>query len=250
MNGITPIISFLLSISSLGSVCGIRVLNSPKYLNGKPPDAAATIANPKNVSTSELTICVWVLNFYKEISVFVEDSENRAFALNVEEVSNYVKINSIYYRYSFPPTFEWLPETWALFCFAFDNRAKIFKIYLNAEEIFQDQQKIKLKDYKIAPDFLKYQQIGQSKRIAGRITQLNMWSSILTLQEVLEVYKCRKVDHTPDILDWETVQFNLGPNITIENLDDKEGPFVEGYVGKEETYMFKDIWWQDARTKK
>jgi hypothetical protein len=126
-----------------------------------------------------------------------------------------------------------------LFCFLFDSTAKSFKIYLNSEQIFQDEQKIKLKDYEIASDFLKYQKIGYAKNFAGRITKLNIWSRLLTPEQVLEVHKCQMVD-APDILNWETVQLELGPNITLETMDANDGPCVKGHIGKEDTYVFKD----------
>ena len=139
------------------------------------------------MSTSELTICTWVLSFYKENADFLRETDNRGFRLPVEHISNYVKIDSVFYRFAFPANFEWLPDTWAFFCFTLDTRSKIFQIFLNGEMIFKEEQRTKLKDYKIAPNFLQYLQIGNSKDFAGQITLLNMWSKVISHGKILEL---------------------------------------------------------------
>ena len=54
-------------LASFDFMLGLRVLNTPKYDSTKSSfDGFAMIANPTNVSASELTICTWVLGFYKE----------------------------------------------------------------------------------------------------------------------------------------------------------------------------------------
>ena len=143
-------ISFLFLVffvSHIDHIIGIQVLNTPKFLTSDPPkDSFATIANHENVSISELTTCIWALNFYKEDSWFWAENpllDKRGFRLSVlqaEWSANYVKIGSFFYRYSFPQHFEWLPDTWALFCFSFDNESKQFSIYLNSEHIFKSQE--------------------------------------------------------------------------------------------------------------
>ena len=198
----------IIILSSVNIISSLKVLNTPKYLSTKPPsDGFAAIVSSKNVSTSELTICIWVLSFYKENAFFLRESDKRGFRLSVQHSSNYVQIDSVFYRYAFPSNFEWLPDTWAFFCFTLDVRSKIFNIFLNGEMVFEDEQKIKLKDYKIAPNFLQYLQIGDSKDFAGQITELNMWSKVLSQGEVLGLYRCSKIDRDPDILEWDTVQF-------------------------------------------
>ena len=229
---------------------GLKVLKTPKFHIGDTPvDAFATIANLKNISTSELTICVWVLNYYKEDSWFFEETSDKGIRLSVLQTdwfANYIKVGQFYFRFSFPQHFEWLPDIWAFFCFLFDNKVKRLSLYLNSEKIFENQEEEQLKDYKIAPYFLNHQKIGNAKHFAGQITKLNIWSEVLTPEKVKDVYSCKMDVRRPDIVDWETVSLNVGQGLSIENsYDDTE--LCDGRQAEEEQiYVFNHLSTMDS----
>ena len=110
-------------------IVGLKVLQTPKYLTGKPhPNSVSRVLNPQPVSTTRLTICTWVLSFYKQDSIFLRETEDKGFRLSVEHLNNYVKIGSSFYRFSFPPGYEWLPDTWALLCLALKPSSKVLRL--------------------------------------------------------------------------------------------------------------------------
>ena len=74
MKEIVSYVSLIFLMFYIDDNLAIKVLQTPKFQAGDiPEDSFATFANTKEVSISELTICAWVLNFYKEDSWFLEE---------------------------------------------------------------------------------------------------------------------------------------------------------------------------------
>jgi hypothetical protein len=43
-------------------------------------------------------------------------------------------------------------------------------------------------------------------------------------------YRSPTIDYASDISDWETIQLNLGTNITLENIYEFDVPFGDGHI--------------------
>ena len=45
---------------------------------------------------------------------------------------------------------------------------------------------------------------------SGHVTDLNMWSSALSDEEMKNITTCKPINPPPDYLDWSTAQWELG----------------------------------------
>ena len=93
MKAIVPYVTLIFLMSNMENNLTIKVLKTPKFHTGDPPaDSFATFSKTEEASTSELTICLWVLNFYKEDSWFLEEVDKRGFRLSVVQTEIYGNI--------------------------------------------------------------------------------------------------------------------------------------------------------------
>ena len=66
----------------------------------------------------------------------------------------------------------------------------------------------------IQQDFLEHEKFGKYGKFSCQFTDLNIWSTILDDEDIMELYSCEEFVKVPDVLEWKYAELVLGPNIT------------------------------------
>ena len=144
-------------------------------------------------------------------------SDNRFFGTTFRSGVLYFYIGSFSRtRIIVPEHISFTPEKWRFLCFSFDNIEKVLMVYLDSEKITEKTIDNGLENFEIESDFLKGEKFAKAKKFASKISDLNVWSKILTQEEIIDMYSCKDSLVAPDVLDWDTAEFDLGPNVTLE----------------------------------
>ena len=215
----------------------IKVLTTPKFEKGKAPsDSFATLRNPSSPPLKQVSSCLWnSLNFESFAETW--SSSNSFFGTAFWTGVAYLYIGPFSStRMTIPEHVSFTPEKWRFFCFSFDNIEKVLKVYIDSEKIMETTIDNGLDNFEIESDFLKGEKFASAKKFAGQISDLNVWSKILTQDEINDMYSCKDSLETPDVLDWETAEFDLGPNLTLTVRE--EHPCLEKENEKMENVIY------------
>ena len=87
---------------------------------------------------------------------------------------------------------------------------KRLKVYLNSELIFEKEIDNVTEGLRLPKDFLKNLQIGKASAFTGELSELNIWSKVLTDDKINDLYECKAIPE-----DWKTEEFQFGPNIIV-----------------------------------
>ena len=97
-------------------------------------------------------------------------------------------------------------------------------LYLNAGQIFFQTN---ITDLAILPtDFLQ-RTIFPLDSNSGNLTGVNIWSKILTPNEIEDIYTCGPGSQDGDLMDWDNIIFDVMPAnnvIKVTTAEDDEGP--------------------------
>ena len=126
-------------------------------------------------------------------------------------------------EYKFFPT--WKPDEWNIFCVTHSSSSGEFKMFINNDLVFQYDNILFRKKEKEENVFLlnafSYQKNDYIFPFDGSITDLNIWSSIFSSEEVREWSDC-KSENPADILSWENAEFKLYGDIQTIEVEKKE----------------------------
>ena len=122
-----------------------------------------------------------------------------------------------------------VPHSWSSFCITFDNQNKELALYFNSYELYNKRNISELQNLKFPTDFLR-SLIFPADKSSSILTNLNIWSKILTKEEVKDIYLCNGSSPPPDLVNWENISFSINPenpDIKLTNIDDEESPCEE-----------------------
>ena len=159
----------------------LKILKTPKFPDGKtPPSSFATFRGAK------LFARLWVSPTHKHHAEVLSRNEDSGLLLTFKSDGNYIAIDSYYIRFDFSSDF--VPSKWMFFCFTFDNSENKIKIYEGSKLILEKQI-----SKEIPEDFLQNLQLGKASKFAGELTQLNIWSQVLTDDDIKILGDCKEV---------------------------------------------------------
>ena len=192
-----------------------KILRTPLLIQEKISESSfAVVQNPLSPSSSKLSLCIWVSQTFENKFNILSAKDERGFSILFDPSGNTISIDGVDIQFKFPPKYNFIPEKWIFFCFAFDNTDKKMKIFRNAENIFE--KKIKsLENYEIHKDFVGLQQIGKATQFVGDISDMNIWSEALEDAMIEKLYACQEIPTTPDVLSWNNADLELGPGLFV-----------------------------------
>ena len=135
--------------------------------------------------------------------------KQKYFGIYLTLVGKYIIIGNVAFRIEFPKDFKFTPEKWVFFCFSYNNENKSLVAYLDSKRIFDRIIKDHLDTFEIGRDFLNYEKFGDARYFVGNLTDINMWSSVLTEAEVIELFSCKAIDNIPDVVEWKFAEIAL-----------------------------------------
>ena len=177
----------------------VRILRAPIFPEGNAPNSSfANLKNPTIFITEEFSICFWVLVNFEYHAEVLSRNENGGVIITFLSHGNYIEVDSYSIRFEFPRNFRFIPEKWMFLCLTSNKR---LKVYLNSELIFEKEIDNVTEGLRLPKDFLKYLQIGKASAFAGELSELNIWSKVLTDDKINDLYECKDITDVPDILD-------------------------------------------------
>ena len=226
----------------------VRILTTPTFDAGSaPPSSFVTIKNSASPALTKISSCFWT-SLYLEDLGYVWARTKSSFGFRFQRGRNYIFVDYVAIRYEIPSDFIFTPEKWIFFCFSFDNTNKELKLFLNSQKILDKIIEKHWDNFKIEKNFLQSAKFGDASKFAGKISDLNIWSTILNDEEVKKLYDCAEISKVADVLDWTVAEFDLGPNIT---LTEKEvHPCLEKGNGESNIFLYsvKSSMLQQRRT--
>ena len=197
----------------------LKILHVPKR-DGQDyhESSLARVRNPQRRVIVTFSLCVWISRSFDEISNILKNEENGlgVFLYPINKGS-FLVFDTIWYKFPLPE--EWHPESWAFLCFSYHDIDKEIHIYWNSIKVFEKMDKKSLKDFSIGNSFLEDLKIGEVKQFSGNIAKLDIWSKILTKEEIEDIFNCKTIQSKPDILDWENTDFDIGKDMIMKNTE-------------------------------
>ena len=204
----------------------------------------ATLKNPPQLTSSSLTMCIWTKPitfsynqffgvFRDKTKLYLEDFSNdgRSLYLRICETCNA-------YSISLADRQRILPYSWVLICLQIDVSNNLVRLYLNSELIFEKYDKENMAHLNLKDNFLSF---GLRIINAGaNRTGLQVWSTILSEENIEAMYECDKSYPKPDVLNWNDVEFDVKPKtnkIILSTVPEEDGPCSRN---KEELFFFAD----------
>jgi hypothetical protein len=203
-----------------------------------------TIRNPPYFEHSRFSICWWVKTRFRNKYKFLDTDDYIRFEdyYGKGDTLDFYFGNGYEYKPHYihiPKGQEIVPHSWTLFCISYNNDNKMLAVYLNSVQIYNKTEKSDLEAFTVEKDFLSMIKFQVDKN-SGNLTGLNIWSDILTAEQVIDIYKCKPYQ-APDLIAWENVKFDVNPpniNIQLSEINDKDGPCEEN---KEGIHVFKTM---------
>ena len=115
------------------------------------------------------------------------------------------------YYMDVPDGQEIVPHTWTFICITFDNDEKDLGVYLNSNKISKKTEENDMENFRFEKDFLARNIKFEVSWYSGNITNLNIWSSILTKEQIIRLFQCKQEYPKPDLLEWGNMQLNIKP---------------------------------------
>ena len=217
--------SILILCLSLKYCLSIKVIVTPKFQEGPTPSSAFTrIKNVSSPALVSISSCCWSALDLEDIGS-VWATRNTYFGNSFKSDAKYMYVGKIVNRFQLPADFVFIPERWTFFCFSFDNSKKLLNVYFNGEMVLKKIIKKHLENYEIKKNFLENEKFGNAYQFAGKYSDLNIWSTILSKETIRRLHDCEKDLKTlPDVLNWEFVELDLGTNITSK--EEKDHPCI------------------------
>ena len=188
----------------------------------------ATIQNAPNFNGKYVSMCWWVNIPYRRSVTFIRYPA----VLSIMDYYGTGKV--LFFLFSSPEYNRYdvkvpdgkgiVPHSWTFLCFTYDNQANAVGLYLNAGQIFFQTN---ITDLAILPtDFLQ-RTIFPLDSNSGNLTGVNIWSKILTPNEIEDIYNCGPGSRDGDLMDWDNIIFDVMPAnnvIKVTTAKDDEGP--------------------------
>ena len=111
----------------------------------------------------------------------------------------------------FPNDLQIVPHTWTFFCITFDNDEKIVETYVNSRKVFKRKIPEVFAEVEWEMEFLKKRVKFNVVDYTGNLTGLNLWSRVLTTENIISLYSCNQDHDPPDLIDWEDMELNIIP---------------------------------------
>ena len=230
-----------LSILSLFDISfGAKILVIGEDGNGYE----ATINNAPDLEVQTFSICWSVKTRFYTYYDFLRTGNTSSVRLELKDVFGHGEQFFIYFwKYMVdievaPKGKKILPHSWTSICISYDNQIMELALYLNSDQIFAKRNLSKLQDLTLPKDFLSNLIFPVDKNSCN-LTNLNIWSKVLTKAEVTDIYLCDQQTPPPDLVSWENISFNINPvnpDIRLTNIQDQESPCEER---KEHIYLIK-----------
>ena len=169
----------------------MKILKTPQFEDGKaPPSSFATLKNPSTVSVSKLSLCLWIAPSAENKGEVLSKKEEEGFSIHFKHDNNFITIDGVDIKFEFPASYRF-PEKWLSFCFTFADKS--LKIFLDSKRRFGEVFDNILAKYEISEEFLSSLQFGKATNFAGKISDLNIWSTVLYDDKILRLYECREI---------------------------------------------------------
>ena len=128
-----------------------------------------------------------------------------------------------------------VPHSWSSICITYNDQNLELALYLNSDQIFVKRIP-RLQDLTLPKDFL-HNLIFPVDKNSCNLTDLNIWSKVLTKDEVADIYQCDPHSPHPDLVAWQNISFTINPDnpdIRLTTIQEKESPCEER---KEHIYL-------------
>ena len=174
-----------------------------------------TLKNPPQLTSSAVTMCIWtkpiVFSYIPIFGLFRDKTKLYLEDASDDGKSLYLRICGPCNAYNIDLSMSQriLPYFWVLICLQIDVPRNLVRLYLNSELIFEKYDKENMVHLDLEDNFL-----GFGIRINGaeaNRTGLQVWSTILDAENILQMYKCGKSYPEPDVLNWNDVEFDVKP---------------------------------------
>ena len=71
------------------------------------------------------------------------------------------------------------------FCFSYNNVNKEVKVFINGKQVMQKIIETHLDSFEISENFLETEKFGNAYQFSGKFSDLNIWSTILSVEQFL-----------------------------------------------------------------
>ena len=196
----------------------IKVVTVPRFVEPevKKSTVFLRIKDSKSPPLENITSCMWIASEL-ESHGSVWSTGNPHFRTYLSKSRRYVTINGVASRFEYPPHYKFSPEKWIFHCFSLHGGTKNLQVFFDGEKVLERSLETALSDFGIKENFLMNDTFADAYSFAGEFSDLNIWSTVLTSEDISQLYDCKKILNAPDILDWTNVEFDMHPNITIVN---------------------------------
>ena len=216
---------FIFCFSFVNEVAPVKIF---RFTDNREDDTGAKIRTRpgQNVKVTDLTFCFDVFVTLIRSFSFVRSKDSKDLSVAVPESldSIQVQFKGIWYL-AYNDLVE--PYNWGTFCLAYDTSDESLTLAYKGVIIFTKKDPIILGSRSLSETFISSLMLGQKKgaeSMDGQITNFRMWSKPLTKIQLLSLSKCdgalaQPVAGDPDLVNWETQEWDLDEGITEQSAD-------------------------------
>ena len=205
---------FLISFQQIGA---LKVFSTTDDIEKFVVGGRATLTTPPNASIEDITICYRFLQF---------SNLNNQFHIIDGRFLNVVETALIYFGtwkqskslefmgQSFTIIAEWRPLVWNTMCMSYETKSSNIIITSNNLIMRFDVEK-ELKKKLIPEKLLKNLTLmggtgvyANSSAMFGKMTDVNIWSYAMTVEELKAWMNCKK-NLSGNVIDWETAEWEI-----------------------------------------
>ena len=233
------LVNALLILSLFDISFGAKILIIGKDEN----EYEATINKAPDLEVQTFSICWSVKTRFHTSYTFLRTANTSSVHVTLKDIFGSGETIFIYFlKYMAdievaPKGKKIMPHSWTSICITYDNQNMELALYLNSYQIFS--KKIpRLQDSTLPKDFLATLIFPVDKNSCN-LTNLNIWSKVLTKDEVTDIHLCDQQAPPPDLVSWENISFTIrpdNPDIRLTTIHDQESPCEES---KEHIYLVK-----------
>ena len=212
-------------------ISSVKILNINDVKEGEVFNI--TIKNPPEFTGSKISVCWWVKTLYRANYDFLGSAGDET---GLYLYDFYGSGKSLYFFFAnssrsqnikFPNGHKIVPHAWTLLCLSFDNNEKTVVIHLNSKQVHKEVGIDEMDDNMLGNDFLGRNIRFQVDSYSGNLTGVRVYSDILTQDQVKSIYQCKPDYPSPDLIDWDEVEFDIKPeteDIELLDIPDSDGP--------------------------
>ena len=215
-----------------GFISPTKILKIPKIKDGEKHNVKLT--HNSSVSTSSFSVCLWFKTNFDIWTLHLESPGGWTMIINDygkrgEELFFWFGLQeqSFMHDIDLPNNNSIMPYFWTFICFTFDSDADNIALYLNSDLIYS--KSTRSEQYLVQNTSLSSFLILIGNYTEGMdnygITGLNVWSRVLTRNEVEDVFLCKENYKKSILLHWDNISMQVQPPndaFKIEDLDNEE----------------------------